>query len=147
MNQNVVFGLMPFFVAAMWGLGLWTTARFSGWMALQSRYPDRLDQSLQRLRFQSGNMGKFFGTGINFGNCLTFDVCRSGLRISVWFLFSLFQKPFFVPWSEIVATERRRFFFRGVELRFGPPGDGRVLWIYRKTFDRIAAAGPLRLPA
>ena len=147
MNQNVIFGLFPLFVAAIWCLALWAIAKFSGWMALQSRYPDRLDLSLERLRFQSGSMGKSFVTGFNFGNCLTFDVCSSGLRIAVWFVFRLFQKPFFVPWNEIVATERRRFFFRGVELHFGPPGDAKVLWIYRKTFDRIAAAGPLRLSA
>ena len=147
MNDNVYLGLFPFFFAAMWCLGMWTTARFSGWRALQVRYPDRLDQSLERMRFQSGNMGRFLGTGINFGNCLTFDICRLGLRVSIWFVLSLFQKPFFVPWSDITATERRRFFFRGVELRFGAADDAKTLWIYRKTFDRIAAAGPLRLTA
>lgn len=145
MSDNAILGLMPFFVIAMWCLGMWTTALFSGWRALQERYPDRLDQSLERLRFQSANMGKFLGAGVNFGNCLTFDICRSGLRVSIWFVFSLFQNPFFVPWSDITAIERRRFFFRGVELRFGPASDAKVLWIYRKAFDRIAAAGPLRL--
>jgi len=147
MNDNVILGLLPFFFVAVWCFAMWTTAQFSGWRALQRRYPDRLDQPVERMRFQSGNMGKFLGTGANFGNCLTFDVCRSGLRVSVLFIFALFQKPFFVPWSDISAIERRRFFFRGVELQFGPPGDAKVLWIYRKAFDRIAAAGPLRLTA
>jgi len=147
MNDNAIIALLPFFVVAMWCLGMWTTAIFSGWTVLQQRYPDRPDQPLERLRFQSGNMGKFLGAGINFGNCMTFDVCRSGLRVSVWFVLSLFQKPFLVPWTEITAIERRRFFFRGVQLQFGQPGDAKVLWIYRKTFDRIAAAGPIRLSA
>lgn len=147
MNDNVLLALFPFFFAAMWCLGMWTTALFSGWRSLQERYPDRIDQPVERLRFQSGNMGRFMGAGINFGNCLTFDVCRSGLRVSVWFVFRMFQQPFFVPWNDIAATQRRRFLFRGVELQFGPPNEAKVLWIYRKAFDRIAAAGPLRLTA
>lgn len=147
MDDNVILGLFPFFFISMWCLAMWTTAVFSGWRTLQERYPDRLDQSVERLSFRSGNMGRFLGTGINFGNCLTFDICRSGLRVSVLFILALFQKPFFVPWSEITASERRRFFFRGVELRFGAADDAKVLWIYRKTFDRIAATGPLRLTA
>ena len=147
MNNNVILGLFPFFFVWIWCFAMWTTAVFSGWRVLQKRYPDRLDQSLERLRFRSGNMGGFLGTGINFGNCLTFDICRSGLRVSVLFILSLFQKPLFVPWSDITASERRRFFFRGVELRFGAGDDAKVLWIYRQTFDRIAAAGPLRLTA
>ncbi len=147
MNENVILGLFPFFFVGVWCFAMWTTAVFSGWRTLQKLYPDRLDQSLDRLRFRSGNMGRFLGTGVNFGNCLTFDVCRSGLRVSVLFILALFQKPFFVPWSDITASERRRFLFRGVELRFGAADDAKVLWIYRKTFDRIAAAGPLRLTA
>ena len=147
MNDNVILGLFPFLFAGVWCFAMWVNAHISGWTTLRARYPDRLDQTVERLRFQSASIGKLFGIGANFGNCLTFDVCRSGLRVSIWFVLSLFQKPFFVPWTDITASERRRFLFPGVELRFGAADDAKALWIYRKTFDRIAAAGPLRLTA
>jgi hypothetical protein len=115
----------------------------SGWFRLQRVFPNRLEEPIERLRFQSGAMGGAMPA--NFGSCLMLDICVTGLRVSVLRLLGPFQRPFFVPWSQI-SVVRRRILFRGFcELSFGTPAEGKLLLLER-TARRIAGRAPLRLP-
>lgn len=84
MEQGLPFHplwLVPLILVAVVGLWLAITGilgLFSGWYRLQGAFPDRPEEPVERLRFQSAAMG-----GANFGNCLTFDLCPGGLRVSM----------------------------------------------------------------
>ena len=144
--------LIPgFFVAfaALWLLVTSLLARFSGWLELAERFPDREDAIVERLRGQSGTFGK--GSvlnpwgGVSYNRCLNIDVCMSGLRLSIWRIFGRNCRPIFVPWSEIAVQPGKVMALRYFRLRFGD-GDLSRLTLSDRTFQRIAGHGLLRLP-
>lgn len=132
----------------MW-LGVVTLlASLGGWNRLQERYADRPEPPLLSLQMQSGQLGSGspfnpFGN-VNYNGCLRFDACPTGLRVSVWKIFGPFQRSFFVPWTEISASEKTFLFFRVIALRLGQMS-GVSLTINRRTFARIAEVHPLPL--
>lgn len=135
--------ILLLFFAGIWLAVTGVVGVTSGWFRLQRAFPDHMEQPVQQLRFQSGAMGGLIPA--NFGSCLTLDICPTGLRVGVLRLLGPFQRPFFVPWSDI-QTRRRRILFRDYcELRFGRPWIGNLI-LPRRTAATIAAAGPLRLP-
>lgn len=138
----------PILFIALW-LGVVTLlASLGGWNRLQERYADRPDTPLLSLRMQSGQLGS--GSPFNpFGNvsyngCLRFDVCHTGLRVSVWKIFGPFQRPFLVPWSEISASEKSILFFTRISLRLGQMGSHSLI-INRRAFAAITKVHPLPL--
>jgi hypothetical protein len=76
-------------------------------------------------------------------SCFTLDIFATGLRISVLRLVGPFQRPSFVPWSNIWVGRRRIIFRRFCELSFGTPVEGNLL-LSERTVRRIAAVAPLR---
>lgn len=145
MNENVLWGLFPLFFVGMWLVATSVLAFFAGWPTLQQLFPDRDEQPIDRLRMQSGSLGK--GSlwnpwgNVRYGGCLRFDVCRSGLRVAVWKIFGPFVGPFFVPWPEITVTEWRFLFFRMYRLSLGRSGS--FLTIRARAYRRIAAKSPI----
>lgn len=96
MNENAFLAIFPFLFIGLWLLATTMAWLLSGWRNLQARFPDRDEEPLERLRFQSAVFGgSFFGA--NYGSCLRFDVCRTGLRVAVWRIFAPWSRPFFVP--------------------------------------------------
>lgn len=85
--------------------------------------------------------------GVGFGNCMTFDITHTGLRVNVWWVFRGFSKPFLVPWAEIAARDDNFLFFKQIRLTFGQPEVGRLV-ISRGLARKLAEAsrGKLRLP-
>lgn len=147
-EELIFLAVFPFLFLGFWLAITTILARLSGWPDLQARYPDMPEtRRLERLHFQSGSMGDRPFGGVQYGGCLTFDVCSSGLRVKVWRIFGPFLKPIFVPWSEISATAVSKFLATLVQLQFGNPEKGR-LTISRRAARRIhhASNGAFVLP-
>src|SRR5262245_31675105 len=105
------------------------------------RYPDRQEEVLFRLRWQSGIMG----SGGHMRGLLNLTVCRSGLRIGITRLFGIFCRDFFVPWEEIEVRRKDWFFFKAAELSFGSPSVG-TLTVSADVADRLARSSSGRWP-
>ncbi|MDG2003476.1 MAG: hypothetical protein P8J20_09110 [Novosphingobium sp.] len=132
--------IVGFFVAfsAMW-LGITgLLGKMSGWSKLERAYPDHPEPPVEVLSLQSARIGV-----VGYNNCLRFEICATGLRISVMRLLGPFQRPFFVPWGQIKAQRRSRLFFKSVELNFGMRGEGKMA-VRERSFERIAAIGNIR---
>lgn len=132
-----LFAFALFWLAIVTLLGL-----LSGWFRLAALYPDRDDEVLARFRWQSGVMG----LGVNMGGILTLTACRSGLRVAISRMFGVFQRPFFVPWSDVSFEPDQAMFFPRMKLRFGDPPVGQ-LKISRDLGARLASAAAERWPA
>ena len=123
----------------LWVLFAWVNGTISGWFKLQTRYPDCEEIPFKTLRFQTAAMGQI----ANYPSCLRFDLCPNGMRISVWRVFGLFQRPFFVPWGQINVTLRKTLLFpyhSYVQLTFGKSAVGK-LNIKSSTLARIVGSG------
>src|SRR5580765_7585355 len=127
MNENAFLAVFPFLFVGMWIGVTALLAALSGIGELAERYPDRPEQRPWRtLRFQSGQLGRFIMTGVNYGGCLRFDVCPAGLRVKIWRIYAPFSKPFLVPWDAIAVESRPVlglpfYFARRYRLTFGNP--------------------------
>ncbi len=146
MNETAFTALFLVAFPLFWFLVTTLLRHMSGLPALEERFPDHGEPGLRRLRFQSGMMGEAMWSGVNYGGCLTLDVCRSGLRVKVWRLFSPLGRPFLAPWAEIVPREKRILFFRHVRLGFGRTRETGSLTISRRTFAKIASEGYIAEP-
>ena len=139
----------PFFFLGMWLTITTVLGYVSGWPSLEQRFPDREEQSIDRMHMQSGSIGN--GSlynpwgNVNYNGCLTLDVCPSGLRVSVWRIFGPFSRPFFVPWQKISVEPVKFLFFQYYRLTFGNY-DLPALTIKRSACERITASGQLSMP-
>jgi hypothetical protein len=125
--------LFPVFFVFLW-LAVTTTLWFlSGWYSLMRKYPNREDEALLEIGFQSGLMGWW----ISMGGILNISTCHSGLRIGIMRIFGVFCRDFFVPWEEIRVARKDWFFWQSAELQFGNPPIGRLV-ISAHIGDRLA---------
>ena len=125
--------ILLFFVA-LWLLITTLLAGLSGWSGLARRFPDRAETPRFELKGQSGAMGM----GVQLRGILTFSVCPSGLRVTIWRAFAPFSKPFFVPWGEIEARPRRGLLVELMRLGFGDPEAG-AMTVAARTWQRLSA--------
>jgi hypothetical protein len=130
-----LIGGFPVFFVLLWLLSTSALGLFSGWFQLQARFPCNDDAPLLRLRMQSGTMGWW----VNLNGILSLEACSSGLRVGIWRIFGLFQRPFQIPWDQIEAEPVTRFLIPMVRLRFGRPEAGR-LTITIRAWERLKAA-------
>lgn len=144
-NDPALAVFLAVFFVALWLAITSLLGRMAGWFRLQDAFPDRTDQPLRRMRFQSGAMGSFLGLPVNYGNCLRFGICSRGLRVSVARIIGPFQRPFFVPWSSMKIRRHRMMFGRYFRLAFGEPEVGGLI-VSRRTAVRLAKESPLELP-
>jgi hypothetical protein len=87
-----------------------------GWGRLATRYacPDPISGTTWRFRSaaMSSRPEAFFGfLRVSYGSCLKVIANEDGLRLSIWFPFRLGHQPLFIPWSDIVESQERCFFF------------------------------------
>lgn len=143
-NETTILALFPVLFLGMWLIIVTLLGRMSGWINLQDRFPDRPDESLIIMRAQSGAMGGISVAKVNFSGCLRFDVCRTGLRVSIWKIFGPFQRPFFVPWGQITVSDASVFKFKRHRLAFGTP-EGGFLIIANRTAKIIEKNSPIKL--
>ena len=127
---------LPLFFAAMW-LGVTSLlGLLSGWFSLMRIYPDTPEPPLLKLGGQSGWMGPL---AVNMNGVLTLSACASGLRVGIMRMLGPFSSNLFVPWGDIHAERRKRFFIQTVTLSFGSPVVG-TLDLQAKVADRLAKA-------
>lgn len=126
--------LFPLFFVGMWLLVTTSLARKAGWPDLSDRYPNREEQPVRVLRFQSGWMG-----GVSMSSVLRLEACPSGLRVGILKLFGLFSRDFFVPWNEIRIRRRTRFIWNVVELDLGGVGK---LGLFDYAANKLARSVP-----
>jgi len=129
----------PLFFVTMWFAITTILSVLSGWYVLMRKYPDRNETPVLRLRFQSGSMG----VGVHMRGLLRLDVCPSGLRVGILRIFGVFNRDFFVPWSEIRIERKDRYFWKLARLRLGNVGN---LTIFAHVADRLARSLPGRWP-
>ena len=134
---TLFLAIFPFFFIAMWLAVTAMIGLLSGWFTLQNRYPNNDEPALLTLRSQSGMMGKRAG----MNGILTLSACPSGLRIGIWRVFGLFQRPFLVPWDEITADPKSFFFVPMARLGFGHPEIG-SLTIDAGSWQSLSAHSP-----
>lgn len=143
-DETTIFALFPLIFVGLWLVIVTLIGRLSGWTRLQNRFPDRPEESLVIMRAQSGAMGGISAAKANFSGCLRFDVCRTGLRVSVWKIFGPFQRPFFVPWGQITVSDASIFKFKRHRFTFGTPRSG-FLIIANRTAKIIEANSSIKL--
>jgi len=132
--------LFPAAFVGLWFLVTTFLGAFSGWYTLMTKYPDRTEEPILRIRGLSGSMG-----GVGMRGILSLSACPSGLRVHLMRLFGLFCRDFFVPWQDIHARRTKVWFSSMVELQFGTPPVGR-LRIPANAATRLATAASERWP-
>jgi len=78
------------------------------WRRLAHTYPDQHFAVETTFRAISGQVGGTYGT-VKGG--FRIDIGNAGLRISTWPLLRRLLPPFMIPWSEITACSRERYYF------------------------------------
>jgi hypothetical protein len=79
--------------------------------------------------------------GARMNNILRLDVCPSGLRVALPWLFAFANKPLFVPWDDIQAARVDGVFLNEIHLKFGRPETGTLI-VSEALGNEIAAAAP-----
>lgn len=133
MDEQLTALTFPLIFAALWLSVTTLLGGLSGWFALQRRYDRGTERSALTLHMLSGTMG----VGVRLNGVLTLSACQSGLRISIWRIFGLFQRPFFVPWQEVHCQSVDRFFQPMSKLVFGSPAVGHLI-INRSAWQRLS---------
>lgn len=130
--------LFPAIFAGFW-LGMtWLIGWLSGWHALAARFPDRTLSATQQFTWRSGRMGPI---GARFNNILRLDVCSAGLRLSLPWIFAVWNRPILVPWDDIQTTRVDGVLVNEVVLTLGRPKAG-TLTISETLAKALAAAAP-----
>jgi len=148
-GATAAFATLAFVVVfpAFWILVTSAIAEMGGWNRLQRAHPDNSSAVLyKRLSMRSANLGHPY-FGVSYSACLTFDVCDTGLRISVWKIFGVFTKPVFLKWEDFKTELFQWFIWKGCRLRWGSDA-GDTIFIYRRNARAISTAslGAFELP-
>ena len=130
----------PFYFVALW-LGITTLlSLISGWYWLAWKFPNRREEPMLRLGWQSGGM-----RGVNMNGILWLSACPSGLRVGINRVFGPFCRSFFVPWESIAVERKTWLFWPIAKLTFGRPPVG-SLAIDAYVANRLARAAAERWP-
>jgi len=136
----------PWFL--LWFILLWTfvsvlLAICSGWLSLSHRFRAKERHEGEKYSWVSGSMGlRWFPVG--YRGCLSVTVARSGIGLSLFFLFRLLCPPLYIPWSAVEAVRSGRFLFRryaALELS----GEWSEIRVYGNAAQRILEVAPATL--
>ncbi len=129
MNPNPLLTWTPalFMVVfpIFWCAVLYAIASAGGWRQLAKRYRCSAAIFGTVWRFQSATVHNFADS--NYGGCVKVTANEEGIGLSVFFPFRVGHPPLFIPWSEILVSELRRFIFFD-RVRFTFPGEPSI-WI------------------
>lgn len=125
-------------VVAMWGAVCYLASWMGGWHTLAQRF--RCEQAFEgeRWPFRSGSMRR----GTHYNGVLTLGANREGLSLAVFVAFRAGHPPLFIPWSEITATERRRWFVEGTQFVLGRE-EQIPLWVSKGTGETLLPFRPV----
>ena len=99
----------PMFVL-MWVSICALLSMLGGWTSLAGEFRATQRTDGQRFRFVSGSMGAPMFP-VSYGGCLFVTVNEAGFGLSILFPFRPLSPPLFIPWTEVVSAETKRFFF------------------------------------
>jgi len=130
--------LLALFLVALWCAICYLAAWMGGWRALAQRF--RCEQTFEgeRWPFRSGSMRR----GTHYNRVLTLGANREGLYLAVLSVFRVGHPPLFIPWSEITASERRRWFVEGTQFVLGRE-EQIPLWVSRGTGEMLLPFRPV----
>ena len=125
-------------VAGIWVLAMGLLAMLSGWKRLAARYRCSTPLPGTKWRIRTGAMRLYMKT--NYGNCLRVTVSDKGLGLWIVWLFQMGHPPLLIPWSEIVASQDRLWFFiRCVRFTF-PAEPAVTLWLTTRLAGKTQQA-------
>jgi hypothetical protein len=102
------------FFALLWIAISLILSNIGGWNGLANHYRNDRDRTGETFRFRSGS----FRYGISYNNCLSVNVSKEGLGLSVLFLFRIGHPPLFIPWRDISISRGEKFFMKIVKFHF-----------------------------
>jgi hypothetical protein len=139
MNRNLPpeFALLlGMTVFGLFWLGLtFLISKISGWQLLASRFRCVEPVIGKIWMFQSAEMRRYMRT--SFNNCLIITANEDGMRLSMLVFFRFGHPPLYIPWSETMVTQTRRWLFLR-RVRFTFPSEPEVwLEISERLANRI----------
>jgi hypothetical protein len=78
-----------------------------GWHQLASRF--RASSGIEGRKFRFASMQLGYSAG--YDHCIFITVGRSGVHLSIFFLFRPFNPPLFIPWSVVEEVRHTKFLF------------------------------------
>ncbi len=125
--------LVPLFLVFF--SGLWCAislilSRAGGWSRLAERFPAPVQPVGRRFSFQNGRVGL-----VNYNHCLTINISKAGLYLSMTPLFRVGHGPVLIPWKEIHDAETQRILWTDyVSFQIGFPAITK-LRLSKRMFD------------
>lgn len=113
---------MPVIFIALWLAVTLVIPKLSGWARLEELLPDIAEPAMESFGFQAFYLGKG-KLGASYRGCVTFEVCESGLRVSIWKVFAPFSKPIFIPWDAVEVEPATIMAITVARLKIGPGGE------------------------
>lgn len=107
--SGVVAWFLLFFVAA-WLILCVLLSLMGGWHRLAQRFPAKSDSDGEEFRFASMSLGSGLFP-VRYRNSLFVTTGRSGLGLSVLFLFRVMHPPLFIPWSAVETVRPEQTLF------------------------------------
>lgn len=132
---------LPWFVL-LWILVSVLLAICSGWFSLSRHFCAKEKHEGEKFTWVSGSMG-LSRFPVGYRSCLSVTVARSGVELSIFFLFRLLCPPLFIPWSAVKTVRSGRFLFRRYAA-LNISGEWSEIRVYGKAAERILAVAPAK---
>jgi hypothetical protein len=121
----IIATIFPVFFVALWSFVLLLISRTSGWNALAQVYEAKEERQGDRRSMVSMAMGRRFLA--RYRNVMSLVRARDGLWMRPMWMFSLFHKPLFLPFSEMQAEYGKMYFIETCTLRMKRAPDFRIV--------------------
>jgi hypothetical protein len=102
------------FFAGLWVVIAFLVSQMGGWAELAQVYRTTEPFAGRKRTWQCAAMRWF----MSYNNCLTVGADARGLYLSIFPLFRIGHPPLLIPWSELSAQRKKRWFGEQVELHF-----------------------------
>jgi hypothetical protein len=121
---------------ALWLFVLNLLSLLGGWRWLANSYAAIDRPAGESFAFRSGSFGF-----VNYGSCLRFISCPTGLYIAVLAPFRPGHRPLFVPWPDVRVKQTRGLILRYAEFHFARQPRVRVRVLPGLARKLLAAGG------
>lgn len=132
----MVMIVYPLFFILIWLFSIALMSYLGGWQRLRRNYPplgtDEQGEVIggTTFKFQTMQLGMF----TRYKSILHITVFKEGILIKPFVLFSLFHKPIFLPYTQMINPQYKKF-FRGRYLDFKV--DGKKIYIMGASVQAI----------
>lgn len=129
--------LLVLFFLACWCGALYLTSLISGWHTLAKRFRFNGEFSGEQWRWVYGLMRWY----TKYGGVLVMGANAQGLYLRTLWMFKVGHPPLLIPWMEVRAEDRERWFRQGMQLTLGRE-EQIPLWVLERTAVRIRSYLP-----